>query len=153
MKTRHLVLTVAAVTLLAACSQSGFRNIDTQLESFNEYGVVYEVSEVEQNAAAGDPAAQRLLGSMYYWGENIEQSETKAIAWWSRAADKGDAIAQLNLAKVSAGEPAQGEMHASIGRELWADLEKEPTIVVKVFNSVGNTLQSISDAITGESSD
>jgi len=58
---------------------------------------------------------------MYYWGEYVDQSEAKAIAWWSRAADKGDEEAQLYLDRVSAGEAVEGDLHASIGREYWAD--------------------------------
>ncbi len=90
---------------------------------------------------------------MYYWGENVEQSETKAIAWWNRAASKGDLKAQANLAKVAAGEPVQGEMHASFGREMWAEVEESPTLGVRILTSIGDTLESIGNAITGEGDD
>ena len=121
MKTRHLAITAAVVMLLGACTQSGFRNWDTVVEG--EGIAVFSVNAVERNAAAGNPAAQRTLGNMYYWGEYLEQSEAKAIAWWSRAADKGDAIAQLNLGRVTAGEPVEGSMHARVGREIWASTD------------------------------
>ena len=108
MKTRHLVLSVAAVALLAACTQSGFRNVDYTLDNaVGDYHVV-RLSTLEKHAVGGEPEAQRMLGNMYYWGEHVEHSESKAVAWWSRAADKGDEEAQLNLARVNAGETIRG---------------------------------------------
>ncbi|MBT5779519.1 MAG: hypothetical protein HOI02_08945, partial [Rhodospirillaceae bacterium] len=53
MKSRHLVLTAAAVMLLSACTQSGFRNLDTVVEGIADNGVVVHVSAVERNAAGG----------------------------------------------------------------------------------------------------
>lgn len=55
---------------------------------------------------------------MYYWGEHVEQNETKAIAWWNRAADIGDAEAQLNVVRVTAGEPISGELNSGVSREI-----------------------------------
>ena len=182
MKSRHLVLTAAAVMLLSACTQSGFRNLDTVVEGIADNGVVVHVSAVERNAAGGDPESQRLLGNRYYWGEHVDQNESKAVAWWSRAADKGDAEAQLNLSKVMAGEPVNGEMHASVGRELWASAEEsyfaatdefettllpfqdaslgedlgkaeDPSVLEGILAPIGSALTAIGSAITGQSSD
>lgn len=124
MKPRHLVLSIAAVALLAACSQSGFRNVDYTLESATVM-MNLNASALERWAVGGDAEAQRMLGNMHYWGEYVEQSESKAIAWWSRAADKGDAEAQLNLSLVAAGEPIKGEMHADRVRKYWASAQEE----------------------------
>ncbi len=110
MKTRHLVVSIAAAVLLAACSQSGFSNLDSDW-------TFTQLNTLESKAAAGDRSAQRMLGNMYYWGEYVDQSESKAIAWWNRAADKGDEEAQQNVAFVTAGMPIEGEMLSGIGKE------------------------------------
>ena len=106
MKTRHLVFSIAAAGLLAACSQSGFRNLDHTWI----YWPGETVTSLEIKAAEGDPKAQRMLGNMYYWGEHVDQNESKAIAWWNRAADKGDEEARQNVALVTAGLPIKGKM-------------------------------------------
>jgi TPR repeat protein len=124
MKTRHLVLSIAAAGLLAACSQSGFRNVDYTLDSAVGDWPVVRVSTLEKKAASGDPEAQRMLGSMYYWGEHVDQNEKKAIAWWNRAAAKGDEEAAQNVALVTAGMPIEGEMHSGVGKKYWASIEE-----------------------------
>ncbi len=178
MKTRHLVLSVAAAALLAACSQSGFRNVDYTLDSAVGDISVVRVGSLERQAIGGNAAAQRMLGSMHYWGEHVEQSETKAVAWWSRAADKGDAEAQLNLSLVAAGEPVTGEMHADVGRKYWASAEEgyfaftdkletmilpfqdasldedpaaqeEPSILEKILSPAGQLLKDTVSTISG----
>ena len=182
MKTRHLVLTAAAAMLLAACTQSGFRNVDYFAEGVADDVYVVRVSALEQKAAGGNPVAQRLLGNMYYWGEHMDQNETKAIAWWSRAADKGDAEAQLNLAKATAGEPVKGVTYASVGREYWASVEEgyfaatdefettilpfqdtalgedpaaeeQPSVMEKVLTPIANGIDFIVETITGRSAE
>lgn len=110
MKTRHLVVSIAAAGLLAACSQSGFGNL-------NSDWLVAQLSTLEAKASGGDPEAQRLLGNMYYWGEYVDQSESKAIAWWNRAADKGDEEARQNVALATEGMPIEGEMHSGVGKK------------------------------------
>ena len=179
MKTRHLVLSVAAAALLAACSQSGFRNVDYTLDSALGDINVIRVSSLERQALGGNASAQRMLGSMHYWGEHVEQSETKAIAWWSRAADKGDAEAQLNLSRVTAGETIEGEMHAGVGRKYWASAEEgyfaatdsfeamilpfqdaslgedaaaeeEPSVLEKILSPIGKALEDSVSAISGD---
>ncbi len=178
MKTRHLVLSVAAAALLAACSQSGFRNADYTLDNAVGDVPVIRVSSLERHAIGGDATAQRMLGNMHYWGEYVEQSETKAVAWWSRAADKGDAEAQLNLSLVAAGEPVKGEMHADIGRQYWATAEEgyfaftdtletmvlpfqdasldedpaaqgEPSVLEKILSPIGKLLTDTVSTISG----
>jgi TPR repeat protein len=80
MKSRHLVLSIAAAGLLAACSQSGFRNVDYTLDNAVGDIPVVRASSLEKQAIGGDPEAQLMLGNMHYWGEYMEQSETKAVA-------------------------------------------------------------------------
>jgi hypothetical protein len=48
-------------------------------------------------AEAGRPAAQFMLGLMYYRGEGVLPNMQKAARWYRKAADRGDADAQQNL--------------------------------------------------------
>ncbi len=147
MKSRHLVLSIAAAGLLAACSQNGSRNVEYTLDNAVGDIAVVRVSGLEKNAIGGDPEAQRMLGNMYYWGEYMEQSETKAIAWWSRAADKGDGEAQHNLTLVAAGEPIRGEMHADVGRKMWDSSEEGYILATDEFETM---ILPFQDAALGE---
>ena len=72
MKTRHLVLSIAAAALLAACSQSGFHNVDYTLSNAIGEAHVIRVSSLEKQALGGNATAQRMLGNMHYWGEYVE---------------------------------------------------------------------------------
>jgi len=48
-------------------------------------------------AENGDKFAQLTLGFLYHDGKGLEQDDTKATAWFQRAADQGLAPAQFNL--------------------------------------------------------
>ena len=172
MKTRHLVLSIAAAGLLAACSQSGFHNVDYTLSNAVGEAHVIRLSSLEKQALGGNATAQRMMGNMHYWGEYVDQSETKAVAWWNRAAEKGDDEAQQNLALVSAGQPVKGEMTSDVGMKYWASLEEgyfaatdefdtmvlpfqdaalgedpaaeeEPSVLEKIMSPIGNALNGL----------
>lgn len=58
-----------------------------------------EIAALRVRAAADDPDAQVALGSLYERGENgIEADPSIAAEWYSRAAGRGHAGAQFNLA-------------------------------------------------------
>ena len=147
MKTRHLVLSIATAGLLAACSQSGFHNVDYTFDNAVGDAPVIRLSSLEKHALGGNATAQRMLGNMHYWGEYVEQSETKAVAWWNRAAEKGDQEAQLNLARVAAGEPVKGEMTSDAGKKYWASMEEGYFAVTDEFETMVLPFQ---DASFGE---
>ncbi len=48
-------------------------------------------------AFLGDPESQNMMGVMYENGEGVAQDAKQAANWYRRAADKGNAEAQLNL--------------------------------------------------------
>lgn len=144
MKTRHLVLSIATAGLLAACSQSGFHNVDYTVGNAVGDAPVIRLSSLEKHAVGGNATAQRMLGNMYYWGEYVDQSETKAVAWWSRAADKGDAEAQLNLSRVTAGEPVKGEMTSDVGKKYWASVEEGYFAATDEFDTMVLPFQDVS---------
>lgn len=147
MKTRHLVLSIATAGLLAACSQSGFHNLDYTVGNAVGDSAVIRLSTLEKNALGGNATAQRMLGNMHYWGEYVDQSETKAVAWWNRAAEKGDAEAHLNLARVAAGEPVKGEMTSDVGIKYWATMEESYFAFTDEFDTMVLPFQ---DASFGE---
>ena len=147
MKTRHLVLSIAAAALLAACSQSGFHNVDYALSNAEGEAHVIRLSSLEKLALGGNATAQRMMGNMHYWGEYVDQSKTKAIAWWNCAADKGDEEAQLNLSRVLAGQPVQGEMTSDVGIKYWASLEEGYFEATDEFDTIVLPFQ---DAALGE---
>jgi TPR repeat protein len=46
---------------------------------------------------AEEREAERVLGSLYYFGLHVEQDHIEAVRWYRKAADHGDASAQFNL--------------------------------------------------------
>lgn len=44
--------------------------------------------------------AQSVLGDMYYWGVGAAQNHVKAVKWWRKAAEQGNAGAQHNLGVI-----------------------------------------------------
>src|SRR6266481_3587764 len=43
------------------------------------------------------PPAQSNLGTVYLYGRGVTQDDTEAVAWFRKAADQGDAIAEFLL--------------------------------------------------------
>jgi uncharacterized protein len=57
---------------------------------------------LEPLARAGDPVAQSRLGTLYYPGHGVRESDVQALAWFERAARQGLAEAQFNLGNMYA---------------------------------------------------
>lgn len=69
-------------------------NNSKQIEKNNTLNLEEIIKKAEQN----DADAQITLARMYLYGiDNIEQDTEKAIEWFSRAADFGNAQAQYEL--------------------------------------------------------
>jgi len=115
---------VVASSLLAACTQSGHMNFDTTWDITGP-SMYTSPDMIAAEASDGNITAQRVLGGMYYWGNSVEQSDETAIMWWTRAAENGDSMAAANLARLAAGQPIEGELHASVGREIVARLDDD----------------------------
>ena len=56
------------------------------------------VSALRANAKAGGVDSMILLGILYHTGDIVELDKAEAVGWYRRAAEKGDALAQLLLA-------------------------------------------------------
>jgi TPR repeat protein len=102
---------------LAACSQSGYRNMDEFFANPSSWSVESTMASAE----AGDADSQRLLGSMYHWGEGVPQDEEKAKLWWGKAAANGDTLAQSYLDAPRNNKAVPGELHAGVAREWFGD--------------------------------
>ena len=48
----------------------------------------------------GDPYAQNSLGAMYRDGQGVRQDHDRAVAWFRRAADQGNAAGQTSLGRM-----------------------------------------------------
>ncbi len=57
---------------------------------------------LEPLARAGDPQAQTRLGTLYYHGHGVRESDELALQWFDRAARQGLAEAQFNLGNMYA---------------------------------------------------
>ena len=49
-------------------------------------------------AEQGDGDSQEYLGSMYFWGDGVEQDHAEAVRWFRMAAERGYLTSQLYLA-------------------------------------------------------
>lgn len=56
------------------------------------------IEDCIEKAEQGDVEAQYNLGTMYYEGKGIEQSDEKAFYWWLKAAEQGHMNAQFQVA-------------------------------------------------------
>ena len=56
------------------------------------------IQRLMQVAEKGDAEAQAMIGESYLNGKGLEQSESKAIEWFEKAAAKGNATALYHLA-------------------------------------------------------
>jgi uncharacterized protein len=71
-------------------------------------------------AEEGNPDAQRLLGSIYYYAEDgrgAAQDFAEAAKWWRRAANQGITVAQSNLGYMYA--HGQGVPQDYVQAYLW----------------------------------
>ncbi|MBF0368038.1 MAG: sel1 repeat family protein [Magnetococcales bacterium] len=57
----------------------------------------YALELFQEVAEKGDARAQSILGSLYYYGVGLPQSEAKAFQWYRAAAEGGEGLAQFNL--------------------------------------------------------
>lgn len=55
------------------------------------------IAEWQKQAEQGDPAAQRILGRMYYRGNEVPLDFSKAFKWLRLSAEQGDVEGQLHL--------------------------------------------------------
>jgi len=55
------------------------------------------IKSLQQEASQNNIQAQITLGNMYETGQNIPKDYKKALEWYTKAANQGNAQAQLNI--------------------------------------------------------
>ena len=56
-----------------------------------------DIQRIIRTAKEGEAMSQYNLGFLYSQGKQLEQSDSKAVYWWRKAANQGHAMAQNNL--------------------------------------------------------
>ncbi|KAF7780957.1 hypothetical protein PRUB_b0019 [Pseudoalteromonas rubra] len=56
-----------------------------------------EIEALIEQAQSGDAVAQNTLADAYYFGETVEQNYERAVYWFGKAAEQGEAHAQYSL--------------------------------------------------------
>lgn len=100
---RSVMLLAAVATLTGGCiaQETGRFDAQTLFPSYNHTSV----AAIQEAADGGDPAAARLLGDMYYWGDKVEPDRALAETYWALGAQGGDEIATERMAALSSGQP------------------------------------------------
>lgn len=116
---RHMV----PMVLLAAAVTLGGCGYHLSGRSWTADGVI-------SAAEGGDPVAQRTLGDMYYWGEDVPQDWALALAYWELAAEQGEPLAIERVEDMWTGEPVIAVSDGGTGRRTFAStveaIEGEP---------------------------
>ena len=110
----------AAALVFPALDTSALAGLDTGAAAYNKGDYATALHELSPLAENGDAEAQFLLESMFEGGLGVEQSYVEAIKWYGRAAGRGYAPAQNNLAYLYlrgwgvANEPIQAYLWSSL---------------------------------------
>ncbi len=68
---------------------------DPAYDAFVQGNYLTALEEAKDAAAKGDPAAHTLIGELYASGLGVPQDHKTAAGWYEKAANLGDANAQL----------------------------------------------------------
>ncbi|MEX2650042.1 MAG: SEL1-like repeat protein [Alphaproteobacteria bacterium] len=99
-----------AVLLLAALALAGCIPQETARFDFTGGFPSYnpaDMGSIQAAAEGGDGAAARLLGDMYYWGDQVEPDRAKAEQYWVMGAEAGDAGAIARIEALRNGWPVK----------------------------------------------
>jgi hypothetical protein len=103
-------------------------------------------SRYDDPAAKGDPRAQTALG-LRFAGHKTPESDAAAFKWFKRAADQGDAEAQILLSGLYA--TGRGTPKDYVAAYKWAYLSglraTEPEIIVNASNMIGVLNRQMTD--------
>ena len=77
-----------------------FADFNRGLEAYNRGDYATAMREWKSDAAQGNFVAQYNVGYLYESGQGVSQNYSEAARWYRLAADKGYALAQLNLGAI-----------------------------------------------------
>jgi len=87
--------------------------VDNGLAAYKAGDYAKALSELQPAAAQGSASAEKALAKMYAIGQGVKEDGTQAIAWWTKAAEAGDAEAQWELGWST---PLGSALSATIGK-------------------------------------
>lgn len=96
---RHLA-TRCRLSLIAFVISYSSLSFANDIDPVTDEANVKAFLSISPAAKSGNPAAQRLLASMYENGEGVEKDIVQAIYWYRKAADLDDDIAQFYLGYI-----------------------------------------------------
>ncbi len=85
-----IILAFLTTTAIAA-------ELETGLQAYENQDYPLALQELQPLAEQDNGQAQLILGSMYFFGNGVAQSNDEAIKWWSLAAEKNFDYAVFNL--------------------------------------------------------
>lgn len=92
---RFDIILLLALTLVGASGGAGGQSSEGRTPS--DHFSPTNISQLEMNAKAGDPASAFALGRFYESGTGVARNPEQAAAWYRAAADKGYAKAQNEI--------------------------------------------------------
>ncbi len=99
MSTRSIICALALSSLiLGACADT----LQDAVAAIHRKDYPTAVRLLEPLARAGQPQAQLRLGTLYYNGHGVRESDALALQWYQRAARQGLAEAQFSLGNMYA---------------------------------------------------
>lgn len=63
----------------------------------DEYSFNHALTSLEQRANVGNVTASQWLGNMYFDGKSVPKDDEKAMFWYKKAANLGDAHSRNRL--------------------------------------------------------
>ena len=72
-----------------------------------------------RGADAGDPSCMYWIGTMFYYGEGVEQNRQEALKWYKKAAQGGEPYAVFYMGYITARGTSGVEKSASRAREYF----------------------------------
>jgi hypothetical protein len=95
---RHAISQAFVETAAAVGLASSGRDVTAEAETAFQKGDYAKALKLARPLAEdGNPRAEAIVGSAYYRGRGVAQSDTEAATWFKRAADQGDAVARFQL--------------------------------------------------------
>ena len=96
----HFLCGLIALFAITACSKAS----DCSKETLDKARESFDTNVIQRCADAGNEDAMVQLGIYYESGKKIPQDYSKAMSWYKKAADKGNAPAMIQIAELYAGK-------------------------------------------------
>lgn len=95
---RYALITAIAGVLMTGAGAS-WAGIEEAEANYEKQDYFHAYREAIEPAKKGDPAAQAMIGRIYFLGTGAPRDHFAAFSWYRKAADQGHASAQFELAR------------------------------------------------------